>query len=94
MATDSDYKAVGLTVKGIKLARRLDEWLELIVDEATEDFSNDKEIKHSRDKDPWAVRDFLARCVDAVACSDRRVREHWKIQERTHGMGRPLRGRR
>ena len=65
MATDKDYKSVGLTASGIKSARRIDEWLELIVDEVTETGAG---------VDPWDVRDFIKRCVDATALSNQRYR--------------------
>ena len=71
MATDKDYRVVGLTAQGVKNARRIDEWLELIVDEVTE---MDSEV------DPWSVRDFISRCVNATALSEERVQAHLKAK--------------
>jgi hypothetical protein len=73
MATDKDYRDLGLTTKGIKNARRIDEWLELIIDEVTE---------MDTESDPWDVNDFIARCVRAAALSDVRTRAHWAKVDR------------
>jgi hypothetical protein len=72
MATDKDYKNCGLTTRGVKNARRIDDWLELIVDELTELCPPEP----CGAPDPWEVRDFLARCVDATALSDVRTRAY------------------
>jgi hypothetical protein len=72
MATDKDYKAWGLMAQGIKNARRIDEWLELIVDEVSE---------ISPESDPWDVQDFIIRCVRATALSRERVLEHWRKED-------------
>jgi len=73
MASDKDYRDQGLIAKGIKNARRIDEWLELIVDEVTD---------MEKGTDPWSVHDFIARCVRATALSDQRVRAHWVSKDR------------
>lgn len=67
MATDKDYRVVGLTAQGVKNARRIDERLELIIDEVTE---------MSADTSPWDARDFIVRCVNATALSEQRVRAY------------------
>jgi hypothetical protein len=67
MATDKDYRIVGLTAQGVKNARRIDEWLELIVDEVTGMVAK---------TDPWEVRDFIVCCATATALSDQRVKAH------------------
>lgn len=69
MATDKDYHDQGLTARGIKNARRIDEWLELVTDEVTE---------MTAELTPWEVRDFIVRCVNAIAVSDQRVRAYWR----------------
>jgi len=80
MATDKDYRDQGLTALGVRRARNLDEWLELIVDEVSE---------YNPGSDPWEVRDFIARCVDATALSDERVRAYWR---RKDGLAGPSSG--
>lgn len=76
MATNKDYLDQGLTLEGVTKAIRIDEWLELIVDEVTE---------LGDDLDPWEVRDFIIRCVHATALSDERVREYWRQKDSRYG---------
>lgn len=72
MATDKDYRDQGLTSIGIRRARHLDEWLELIVDEVAE---------MNPGSDPWDVHDFIARCLRGTALSDERVRAYWRRKD-------------
>lgn len=76
MATQEDYKLSGLTDKGVRLAESLDEWIELIVAEVKEDL-----LRFDKDTDPWDVKDFIVRCVVAVACSQERIYKYRSNRE-------------
>lgn len=62
MVTDRDYREMGLNSGGIERAKRIEAWLELIVEELYEQGGT-----------PWDVRDFLVRCVNAVALSREQI---------------------